>query len=117
MLCDIGAVNRDDQPLEARCRQAIDVARQEPAIGDDREGNARRGSLGNQADDVRMHERLAALQRHVPYPTPMQDRQRPREGACIDVARGTGQRLVSREAAEGAGGVADVGDGKIANGW
>jgi len=64
-----------------------------------------------------VHERLAALQCRVTDPTPVEDRQSLCERVRIDVARGAGQRLVPGKATEGAGGVADVGDGKVADGW
>src|SRR5215472_2778174 len=49
-------------------------------------------------------------------PAAMQDRQRPRERIHIDVTRCADQRLISREAAERAGSVAEVCNGKVADG-
>jgi len=116
MLRDIGAVHRDDQAVEASCCQTFNVARQEPAVGDDCAGYACRDSLRDEADDVRMHQRLAALQRHVTDPAPMQDREGLGEGIRADVPRSAGQCLVSCKTAEFADGIAEVCDGDVTNG-
>src|SRR5215472_16447979 len=63
-----------------------------------------------------MYQRLTALKRQITNAAPVQDRQCAGECAGIDVARRARQRLVTGKAAEVACRVADVGDGKVADG-
>ena len=112
-----GAVHRDDQAVEASCCQTFNVARQEPAVGDDCAGYACRDSLRDEADDVRMHQRLAALQRQITDAALVQDWQRTGKRVRVEVLGRAGQCLVSGEAAKVARRIADIYDGNIADRW
>jgi hypothetical protein len=117
VLGEIGAVEGNNQPVEARGRHLFDVAGEKPAIGDHGTADAAAGDCRDKTDDFGVHQRLAALQRHISDPAAVEDRHRPRKHIGIDVAPRADWHLVARELAKIAGRIADVGDGKIADRW
>ena len=112
VLGEIGAVEGNNQPVEARGRHLFDVAGEKPAIGDAAAGDCR-----DKTDDFGVHQRLAALQRHISDPAAVEDRHGARERIRVNEASWADRHLVARELAKIAGRIADVGDGKIADRW
>ena len=116
VLGEIGAVEGNNQPVEARGRHLFDVAGEKPAIGDHGTADAAAGDCRDKTDDFGVHQRLAALQRHISDPAAVEDRHGARERIRVNEASWADRHLVAREPAKIAGGVANVGDGKVADG-
>jgi hypothetical protein len=95
MIRQIRAVQGDNQLVQPGSDQGIDIAQQEPAVGNDDARHGGRRDLSDEADDVGMRQRLTPCRVMYRIPRLSEDRQRPRECVRIDVARGAGQLLVS----------------------
>ncbi len=106
----------DQQALEPRRRQRLDVPGEEPAIGDQPTLNACLGRRRDEPGDIGVYQGLPTLEGHVSDSPPTQDRHRSSEFGQVDVTARTDKILVARETAEIACGVADVRDRNVTHG-